>query len=99
MSGGTPIALAADEVVMDANAVLGPVDPQIGQSPAASVLTVLERKKPEDIEEAKSLGLPISKEMTQQVYDFMNLFPQPTRTRPSVEYVPAPYRASKDRAA
>ena len=30
MSGGTLIALAADEIVMDANAVLGPVDPQIG---------------------------------------------------------------------
>ena len=30
MSGGTMIALAADELVMDTNAVLGPVDPQIG---------------------------------------------------------------------
>jgi ClpP class serine protease len=28
MSGGTLIALAADEIVMDENAVLGPVDPQ-----------------------------------------------------------------------
>jgi ClpP class serine protease len=42
MSRGTLIALGADEIVMDPNAVLGPVDPQIGQSPAASVLTVLE---------------------------------------------------------
>jgi ClpP class serine protease len=30
MSGGTLIALAANEIVMDTNAVLGPVDPQIG---------------------------------------------------------------------
>ena len=30
MSGGTLLALAADEIVMDDNAVLGPVDPQIG---------------------------------------------------------------------
>ena len=30
MSGGTLIALAADAIVMDANAVLGPVDPQLG---------------------------------------------------------------------
>src|SRR5437870_5651256 len=37
MSGGTLIALAADEIVMDANAVLGPVDPQIGDMPAASI--------------------------------------------------------------
>src|SRR5256885_3390340 len=49
MSGGTLIALAADEIVMDPNAVLGPVDPQLGQSPAASVLTVLDRKRADDI--------------------------------------------------
>lgn len=51
MSGGTLIALAADEIVMDPNAVLGPVDPQLGQSPAASVLTVLEKKEPKDIDD------------------------------------------------
>lgn len=45
MSGGTLIALAADEIVMDQNAVLGPVDPQIGSAPAASILKVLEQKK------------------------------------------------------
>jgi ClpP class serine protease len=39
MSGGTLIALAADEIVMDRNAVLGPVDPQIGELPAASILS------------------------------------------------------------
>jgi ClpP class serine protease len=147
MSGGTLIALAADEIVMDPNAVLGPVDPQLGQSPAASVLKVLDQKKPEDIEdqtmiladvsrkaitqvkrtvqdllsermsqeqagalaeklstgtwthdypitaeEGKSLGLPISTELPEEVYQFMSLFQQPTRTRPSVEYIPVPYR-------
>jgi ClpP class serine protease len=45
MSGGTLIALAADEIVMDANAVLGPVDPQIGNLPAASILKLIELKK------------------------------------------------------
>jgi ClpP class serine protease len=44
MSGGTLIALAADEIVMNPNAVLGPVDPQIGPVPAASVVKVLESK-------------------------------------------------------
>src|SRR3954465_6731698 len=44
MSGGTLIALAADEIVMDANAVLGPVDPQIGDMPAASIVKVVEIK-------------------------------------------------------
>lgn len=43
MSGGTLIALAADEIVMDAHAALGPVDPQLGQYPAASILAAVER--------------------------------------------------------
>ena len=147
MSGGTLIALAANEIVMDPNAVLGPVDPQLGEAPAASILSVIERKKPENIEdktliqadvsrkailqlrrtvqdllgermahedatvladklttgtwthdygigseEAKQLGLPISTDMPEEVYNFMALFPQPTRVRPSVEYIPVPYR-------
>jgi len=33
MSGGTLIALAADEIWMDPNAVLGPLDPQLGVEP------------------------------------------------------------------
>ena len=44
MSGGTLIALAADEIVMCAHSVLGPIDPQIGQSPAASLIKVVEEK-------------------------------------------------------
>jgi len=44
MSGGTLIALSADEIVMAPHAVLGPVDPQLGQYPAASLLKVVARK-------------------------------------------------------
>jgi ClpP class serine protease len=44
MSGGTLIALAADQVFMAPSAVLGPVDPQLGQYPAASILAAVERK-------------------------------------------------------
>ena len=44
MSGGTLIALAADEIVMSRHAVLGPIDPQLGQSPAASLIKVVEQK-------------------------------------------------------
>ena len=51
MSGWTLIALAADEIVMDPDAVLGPVDPQLGQSAAASIMTVLERKNMNDIDD------------------------------------------------
>jgi ClpP class serine protease len=40
MSGGTLIALAADEIAIDRHAALGPVDPQLGQYPAASLVEV-----------------------------------------------------------
>jgi len=146
MSGGTLIALAADQIVMDENAVLGPVDPQLGQWPAASVLKVLEQKDinkvddqtlimadqarkaiaqvrrtvttilsdrmpaeqasalaetlstgtwthdyPITVNEARQLGLPVSTDMPQEVYEIMSLFPQAGMRRPSVEYIPAPY--------
>ena len=45
MSGGTLIALAADEVRMDPQAVLGPVDPQLGEMPASSILRVVANKE------------------------------------------------------
>jgi ClpP class serine protease len=51
MSGGTLIALAADEIVMSKHAVLGPIDPQIGQSPAASLIKVVEEKPIEKVDD------------------------------------------------
>jgi ClpP class serine protease len=51
MSGGTLIALAADEIVMSRHAVLGPVDPQLGQYPAASILRAVERKPVAEVED------------------------------------------------
>jgi ClpP class serine protease len=147
MSGGTLIALAADEIVMDPHAVLGPVDPQLGQYPASSILGVAERKPiervdddtliladvakkalrqvhgavvelaarrlapeqakaladqlatgqwthdyPITVNEARALGLAVSTEMPRAVYDLMELYPQSGRRRPSVQYVPMPYR-------
>src|ERR1700730_9215385 len=44
MSGGPLIALAADQIVMCKHSVLGPIDPQLGESPAASLLKVVEQK-------------------------------------------------------
>src|SRR5439155_7113281 len=67
MSGGTLIALAADEIVLDANAVLGPVDPQLGESPAASVLTVLDRKPPAEIEDRTFIMADVSRKAITQV--------------------------------
>jgi ClpP class serine protease len=40
MSGGTLIALAADEILIDRHAALGPVDPQLGQYAARSLVEV-----------------------------------------------------------
>ncbi|WP_411289474.1 SDH family Clp fold serine proteinase [Methanothrix sp.] len=55
MSGGTLIALAVDEIIMDPNAALGPVDPQLGDQtgayPATSILKVLEKKKIDEIDD------------------------------------------------
>jgi ClpP class serine protease len=150
MSGGTLIALAADEIVMDRSAVLGSVDPQVGQYPAASILKVLETKTTDEIddetyimadiarkamsqiktcvrdilkermddakaeeiadiltrgewthdypittEEAQRLGLPVSTDMPEEIYQYMNLFPQAEHRRPSVQYIPVPYRAGE----
>ena len=48
MSGGTLIALAADQIVMDRNAVVGPMDPLVGgpfnPKPAASVVAAVRAK-------------------------------------------------------
>jgi ClpP class serine protease len=147
MSGGTLIALAADEIVMCEHAVLGPVDPQLGNMPAASLLRVVQRKPVAEIDdetlvfadqaekairqlhdsvvellserlpperceevatalsegrwthdyaitfdEAKRLGLPVSREMPPEFLALMDLFPQPMRRQPSVEYLPEPRR-------
>src|SRR5215207_3140394 len=43
MSGGTLIALAPNEIVVDAHSALGPVDPQLGQYPAASIISAAAR--------------------------------------------------------
>jgi ClpP class serine protease len=49
MSGGTLIALAADEIVLGEFSVLGPIDPQIAGFPAASIVRVARSKPVEHI--------------------------------------------------
>jgi ClpP class serine protease len=44
MSGGTLIALAADEIVLGEFSVLGPIDPQIAGFPAASIVKARDSK-------------------------------------------------------
>ena len=151
MSGGTLLALAADEIVMSPHAVLGPVDPQLGQVPAASLLKVMEQKPINEIDdqtviladqatkaiaqvresvqqllvrhmpadkatelaallstgkwthdyaitfkEAKEIGLPVNSEMPEDVLKLLQLYPQPMRRHPTVEYVPTPYHSRRE---
>jgi ClpP class serine protease len=68
MSGGTLIALAADEILMDENAVLGPVDPQLGQYPAASILSALKQKGKDKLDDRTLILADIADKAINQVY-------------------------------
>ncbi len=71
MSGGTMLALASDEIVMDANAVLGPVDPQLGNFPAASILKVVQDKPISEIDDETLIMADLSKKAINQVQRFV----------------------------
>jgi ClpP class serine protease len=71
MSGGTMLALAADEIVMDANAVLGPVDPQLGNMAAASVLKVVDSKPIDKIDDQTLIMADLSRKAIAQVQRFV----------------------------
>ncbi|MDP8965159.1 MAG: ATP-dependent Clp protease proteolytic subunit [Cyanobacteriota bacterium] len=71
MSGGTMLALAADEIVMDANAVLGPVDPQLGNMAAASVIKVVEQKPIDKIDDQTLVMADLSRKAIAQVQRFV----------------------------
>ncbi|MGA8056118.1 MAG: hypothetical protein WCA12_20055 [Burkholderiales bacterium] len=67
MSGGTLVALAANEIVMDPNAVLGPVDPQLGNAPAASILKAVEQKPVERISDQTLILADVARKAQNQV--------------------------------
>jgi ClpP class serine protease len=69
MSGGTLIALAADEIVMSPHAVLGPIDPQLEQSPAASVIKVVEEKPIAEIDDKTLILADVGRKAITQVKD------------------------------
>ncbi|MCX7687525.1 MAG: hypothetical protein N2045_06085 [Fimbriimonadales bacterium] len=71
MSGGTLIALAADEIVMDPHAVLGPVDPQVGQFPAASILKVVEQKPISEVDDQTLILADISRKALAQALELV----------------------------
>jgi ClpP class serine protease len=67
MSGGTLIALAADEIVMCEHSVLGPIDPQLGESPAASLIKVTEQKPMSKIEDRTLVMADVGRKAITQV--------------------------------
>jgi ClpP class serine protease len=67
MSGGTLIALAADEIVMCRHSVLGPVDPQVGDQPAASLIKVVEQKPIAEIDDKTLVLADVGRKAISQV--------------------------------
>ena len=67
MSGGTLIALAADEIVMSPHAILGPVDPQLGQYPAASLLKVIAQKPVSEIDDETLILADVAQKAVDQL--------------------------------
>ncbi|MFZ7103525.1 MAG: SDH family Clp fold serine proteinase [Peptococcaceae bacterium] len=67
MSGGTMISLAADKIIMDENAVLGPVDPQLGQYPAVSLLSVLKDKDINEIDDETLIYADMARKALKQI--------------------------------
>ncbi len=71
MSGGTLIALAADEIWMDSNAVLGPLDPQLVLGdrtiPAPSILKVIEVKGEKNVSDETLVLADIARKAIEQM--------------------------------
>jgi ClpP class serine protease len=73
MSGGTLVSLAASEIAMGPDAVIGPIDPQLGTAqggyyPAASILKALAEPNPNRDDETLILG-DVARKALSQVYN------------------------------
>jgi ClpP class serine protease len=71
MSGGTLIALAADQIVMAPSAVLGPVDPQIGELPVASILAAVQQKDANEVDDRTLILADVGRKAQHQVETFV----------------------------
>jgi ClpP class serine protease len=71
MSGGTLIALAADEIRMTKHSVLGPIDPQLsdrsGAAPAASLLKVVEQKPIAEVDDQTLVLADVGRKALDQI--------------------------------
>lgn len=66
LDGGTLIALAADEIVLEPNAVLSPLDPQVGPYPAAALVALAERKPAESLDDRTLILLDQARKVGEQ---------------------------------
>ena len=71
MSGGTLIALAADEILMENYSVLGPVDPQIAGFPSGSLIRIVSRKPLETIQDQTIILSDIARMAVENVQAFV----------------------------
>lgn len=67
MSGGTLIALAADEIVMGEFSMLGPIDPQIMGISAASIIAARDAKPVEHVSDVAMVLADVSDKAIRQV--------------------------------
>jgi ClpP class serine protease len=76
MSGGTLIAFAADKIIMDPHAALGPVDPQLGDMqgsyPATSLLAVIDKKKIDEIDDRTLIFAEEARKAMNQMRNLLN---------------------------
>lgn len=73
MSGGSMIALAADEILMEEFSVMGPLDPQVGGFTAVSLLALIRKKPPEAISDEMLLLADSAKKAIKEVKDLIKL--------------------------
>jgi ClpP class serine protease len=67
MSGGTLLAMAAGQIVMDQDAMLGPVDPQINNYAASAYLKVMQVKNPDAVQDDTIMLADMAEKATNQV--------------------------------
>lgn len=67
MSGGTMLAMAADQIVMDQHAMLGPVDPQLNGMPASAYARVLREKERNATQDDTIMMADMAEKATNQV--------------------------------
>ncbi|HYM64165.1 MAG TPA: hypothetical protein VES61_05750 [Gaiellaceae bacterium] len=77
MSGGTLLALAADEILMDRAAVLGPVDPQLGDMPAATIVRVAQKKPVENLDDRTLLLADVAEKALRHMKQVVTLLVTP----------------------